>query len=102
MDKVIILINGNRKLSLINKRAEEGDWGEWADKLPSQFLSKQNLSLVKRQLGLASADKQAEFDEIMSLTNPTVKKALLKSFSDDCDSAAVHLHAAALPRQSIK
>jgi DNA-binding CsgD family transcriptional regulator len=94
--------NGNRKLSLINKRAEEGDWGEWADKLPSQFLSKQNLSLVKRQLGLASADKQAEFDEIMSLTNPTVKKALLKSFSDDCDSAAVHLHAAALPRQKYQ
>ena len=94
--------NGNRKLSLINKRAEEGDWGEWADKLPSQFLSKKNLSLVKRQLGLASADKQAEFDEIMSLTNPTVKKALLKSFSDDCDSAAVHLHAAALPRQKYQ
>ena len=94
--------DGNRKLSLINKRAEEGDWGEWADKLPSQFLSKQNLSLVKRQLGLAAADKQAEFDEIMSLTNPTVKKALLKSFSDDCDSAAVHLHAAALPRQKYQ
>ncbi len=34
-----------------------------------------------------------------SLTNPTVKKALLKSFADDCDAAAVHLQAAALPRQ---
>lgn len=94
--------NGNKKLSPINKTREEGDWNEWADKLPSQFLSKQNLSLVKRQLGLASADKQAEFDEIMSLTNPTVKKALLKSFSDDCDSAAVHLYAAALPRQKYQ
>ena len=94
--------DGNKKLSLINKRAEEGDWGEWADKLPSQFLSKQNLKLVKQQLGLASADKQAEFDEIMSLTNPTVKKALLKSFSDDCDSSAVHLQAAALPGQKYQ
>ena len=94
--------DGNKKLSLINKRAEEGDWGEWADKLPSQFLSKQNLSLVKKQLGLAAADKQVEFDEIMSLTNPTVKKALLQSFSDDCDSAAVHLQAAALPRQKYQ
>ena len=94
--------NGKRQLSLINKRAEEGDWGEWADKLPSQFLSKQNLSLVKRQLGLAAADKQAEFDEIMKLTNPTVKKALLQSFSDDCDSAAVHLQAAALPGQKYQ
>lgn len=94
--------DGKRYLSPINKTREEGDWNEWADKLPSQFLSKQNLSLVKRQLGLAAADKQAEFDEIMSLTNPTVKKALLKSFSDDCDSAAVHLHAAALPRQKYQ
>lgn len=94
--------NGERKLSLINKRAEEGDWGDWADKLPAQFLSKQSKQLAQRQLKLAAADKKAEFDEIMSLTNPTVKKALLKSFSDDCDSAAVHLHAAALPRQKYQ
>ncbi len=94
--------NGNRQLSLINKRAEEGDWGEWADKLPSQFLSKQPLHLVRKQLNLASADKMAEFDEICSLTNPTVKKSLLKSFADDCDSAAVHLQAAALPRQKYQ
>lgn len=94
--------NGEKQLSLINKRAEEGDWGEWADKLPSQFLSKQNLSLVKKQLGLAASDKVLEFDEICSLTNPTVKKALLKSFADDCDSAAVHLQAAALPRQKYQ
>ena len=94
--------NGERKLSLINKRAEEGDWGDWADKLPAQFLSKQSKQLAQRQLRLAAADKKAEFDEIMRLTNPTVKKALLKSFSDDCDSAAVHLHAAALPRQKYQ
>ncbi len=94
--------DGKRQLSLINKRAEEGDWGDWADKLPSQFLSKQNLSLVKKQLNLAAADKGEEFDEICSLTNPTVKKALLQSFADDCDSAAVHLKAAALPRQKYQ
>lgn len=91
--------NGKEKLSLINKRAEEGDWGEWAKELPSQFLSKQSMVLIKKQLGLAAADKQAEFDEICALTNPTVKKAMLKSFADDCDAAAVHLKAAALPRQ---
>lgn len=87
---------------MINKRAEEGDWGEWSKTLPSQFLSKQSLTLIKKQLGLAKADKQAEFDEICSLTNPTVKKALLKSFADDCDAAAVHLQAAALPRQKYQ
>lgn len=91
--------DGKEKLSLINKRAEEGDWGEWAKELPSQFLSKQSMGLIKKQLGLSAADKQAEFDEICSLTNPTVKKALLRSFADDCDAAAVHLKAAALPRQ---
>ena len=94
--------NGKKQLSLINKRAEEGDWGEWADKLPSQFLSKQSKTLIKKQLNLAAADKQSEFDEICSLTNPTVKKALLKSFADDCDAAAVHLQAAALPRQKYQ
>lgn len=91
--------NGQKQLSLINKRAEEGDWGEWSKNLPSQFLAKQPQKLIDRQLGLASADKQAEFDEICSLTNPTVKKVLLQSFADDCDSAAEHLKAAALPRQ---
>lgn len=91
-----------QSLSLINKRAEEGDWGEWSKTLPSQFLSKQSLQLIKKQLGLAKADKQAEYDEICSLTNPTVKKALLKSFADDCDAAAVHLQAAALPRQKYQ
>lgn len=94
--------DGKRQLSLINKRAEEGDWGAWSDKLPSQFLSKQSLHLVKKQLGLAASDKLAEFDEICSLTNPTVKKTLLKSFADDCDAAAVHLKAAALPRQKYQ
>lgn len=94
--------SGKKQLSLINKRAEEGDWNEWSKNLPSQFLSKQNISLIKKQLNLASADKQAEFDDIMALNNPTVKKVLLKSFSDDCDSAAIHLQAAALPRQQYR
>jgi hypothetical protein len=91
--------DGKEHLSLINKRAEEGDWDEWSKTLPSQFLSKQSMQLIKKQLSLATADKQSEFDEICSLTNPTVKKVLLKTFAEDCDSAAVHLQAAALPRQ---
>ena len=93
---------GEEKLSLINKRAEEGDWNKWSDTIPSQFLSKQSQTLIKRQLDATAMQKQAEFDEICSLTNPTVKKALLKSFSDDCDAASVHLKAAALPRQKYQ
>lgn len=94
--------NGNEKLSLINKRAEEGDWGSWSDHLSSQFLSKQPIPLIKKQLNMSTADKQAEFDEICALTNPTVKRAMLKSFADDCDAASVHLKAAALPRQKYQ
>ena len=91
--------DGNKKLGLINKRADEGDWDEWADALPSQFLGKQSLTMAKKQLDLAKADKIDEFNDICALTNPTVKKHLLNKFADECDSAAVHLKAAALPGQ---
>lgn len=90
---------GKKKLGLINKRADEGDWTEWADALPSQFLGKQPLALAKKQLDLAKADKRAELEEICSLTNPTVKKYWLQKYADECDSAAVQLKAAALPGQ---
>ena len=43
-----------------------------------------------------------EFNEINSLTNPTVRKELLTKFADSTDSAAVHLKAANLPRQATK
>lgn len=93
-------ITGKKQsLSLINKRADQGDWDDWKDALPSQFLSKQSLSMAKKQLNLAKTDKLDEYDEICSLTNPTVKKHLLGKFADECDSAAVHLQAAALPGQ---
>ena len=94
--------DGKKHLSVINKTREEGDWMEWSDKLPSQFLSKQSMDLITRQLNIAKDDKQAEFDEICNLTNPTVKKMRLKSFADDCDASAVHLKAAALPRQKYQ
>ena len=90
---------GERKLGLINKRADEGDWSDWKDALPSQFLAKQSINMINKQLDLAKTDKLAEYDEICSLTNPTIKKHLLQKFADSCDSAAVHLQAAALPGQ---
>ena len=89
----------NAKLGLINKRADEGDWSDWADTLPSQFLSKQSKQLAKKQLDLAKADKADEFDNIMSLNNPTVKKYYLDKFASSCDAAAADLKAAALPGQ---
>lgn len=90
---------GKKKLGLINKRSDEGDWTEWKDALPSQFLSKQSKAMAEKQLGIAKADKKAEFEEIKALTNPTVKKYYLNKFAQSCDSAAVHMQAAALPGQ---
>lgn len=94
--------NGNKQLSLINKRADESDWGSWSDALPSQFLGKQSHHMIKQQLNMSLEDKRAELNDILSLTNPTVKKELLQSFADDCDAASVHLKAAALPRQKYQ
>ena len=102
-------ISGKRKLSPLNIvgsedpegnkfPGEEGAWGLWSKKLSSQMLSKQNPSLAKEQLGLAYNIKKEEYDEIMSLTNPAVRKKLLDSFADGADSSAVHLKAASLPR----
>lgn len=94
--------DGNEKLSAINKLKEEGDWDKMSKNLSSQFLSKQPIQLIKKQLDLTYADAADEFSEICSLNNPTVKRKLLLDFADECDSAAVHLKAAALPRQSTQ
>lgn len=92
--------NGKKQLSVINKVNEEGDWFEWNKTLASQMLSKQPVALAKKQLALSYDIKKAEFDEINSLTNPTLKKYMMAKFADDCDASAVHLKAAAMPRQA--
>lgn len=91
--------NGKEQLSLINRKSDEGDWGDWSNKIPSQFLGKQRKELVHNQLKLTLDEKRAELEEIEALTNPTVKRKLLLSYADDCDSEAVHLKAMALPGQ---
>lgn len=91
-----------QSLSAINKLKEEGDWDNMSRALSSQFLSKQPMKLINQQLDLTYKDRVAEFDEIMSYNNPTIKKKLLLDFANECDGAAVHLKAAALPRQSTK
>lgn len=92
--------DGKERLSAINKLKEEGDWDSMSRNLSSQFLAKQPMALIKKQLALTYDDAVAEYDEICSLNNPTVKKKMLLDFAEECDSATVHLKAAALPRQS--
>jgi DNA-binding CsgD family transcriptional regulator len=91
---------GKKQLSALNIVNEEGSWGEWSKSISSQVLSKQSPALAKKQLDMARSLKLEEYDEILSLTNPVIKKALLREFADGADAAAVHLKAAALPRQS--
>lgn len=90
---------GKKKQSAINIVNEEGTWNTWSKNLPSQMLSKQDISLAKRQLGIELDKNNRAYDEIMALTNPVVKQKLLNEFSDEVDSAAVHMKAAAMPRQ---
>ena len=92
--------NGKQQQSVLNIVNEEGDWNKWSKNLSSQMLSKQQPEFAKQQLDLAKDIKRSEFNEIMQLTNPVIRERLLKSFSDDCDSSAVHLKAAAMPRQN--
>ena len=85
--------------SVMNVVNEEGDWGGWSKSISAQMLSKQSPALAKAQLDMAYQNKKAEYDEIMGLTNPTVRKKLLEDFASNTDASAVHLKAAALPRQ---
>lgn len=85
--------------SAMNIVYEEGQWDTWSRSLSSQFLSKQSSTLARTQLDMTFERRKNQLDEIMSLTNPAVRRKLLESFADDADSAAVHLKAAALPRQ---
>jgi transposase len=91
--------DGKEHLSSLNIVNEEGNWGVWAKTLSSQFLAKQRPELIRSQLKEAYDIRKDEFDEIGLLTNPAVKQKLYSSFADDCDSAAVHLKGASLPRQ---
>lgn len=94
--------DGNERLGAINLIKKEGDVEDYSKSLAAQFLSKQDIPLIKRQLNLKAAQTEADYEEIMSLDNAAVKKKLLKEFASQCDSDAVELKAAALPRQSSK
>lgn len=91
--------SGKQKLSPMNIVNEEGNWKDWSRTISSQVLSKQSVGLAKRQLDYALQNRAAELDEIRHLNNGVVKRKLLEQFADTADSAAVHLKAAALPRQ---
>lgn len=94
--------DGKDKLSPINKLQDEGDWDNWSRKLSSQFLAKQPEKLINQQIDLTIADKRAELDEILNLTNPVIKKKLLEDFANQCDSNAADLKVKGFKNQSYR
>ncbi len=94
--------DGNEHESAIRIVNEEGKWNDWSKNISAQMLSKQPPALAKRQLDLTYAAKREQLNDILALTNPTVKKKLLADFADGCDSDAVHLKAYGFPGQAGK
>jgi len=83
-------------LNIIN---EEGDWNEWSKNLSTQMLSKQTPSLARQQLAKSYKDREDDYNEILKLTNPAVRKKLLEEFAETTEAASVHMKAASMPRQ---
>ena len=92
--------DGTKHQGLVNIVKDAGAWGNQQRTLASQMLSKQSPELAKRQLGIDFDVRKQQYDDICALTNPAVKKKMLYAFAEECDAAAVHLKAAAMPRQA--
>ena len=92
--------DGTEHQGLVNIVKDAGAWGKQQKTLASQMLSKQSPELAKRQLDIDLDVRKQQYDDICALTNPAVKQKMLQSFADECDAAAVHLRAAAMPRQA--
>lgn len=108
-DDLVLAVNrtwkdadGNEHESAIRIVNEEGNWNDWSRNISAQMLSKQPHALAKRQLDLTYASKREQLDDILALTNPTVKQKMLEDFADGCDSDAVHLKAYGFPGQAGK
>lgn len=86
--------------SAMNIVNEEGQWKKWNRNISAQALSKQSPALAREQLNKTFDARKAEYNEIMSLNNPVVRKKLLQKYAEATDKSAVHLKAAALDRQN--
>lgn len=89
------IIRQKGALNIVN---EEGTWHTWSDKMSSQFLSKQPLSLVKERLGATYDSIQKEYNSINRLTNPVVKKFMMQEFANGLDAKARDLKAKGMAR----
>lgn len=94
--------DGKTKLSPINIVKPEGEWNTYRKDLASQFLSKQDLKLIKDQTKLNLEFKKTSYEDIMNVQNAAVREKLLLDFAEETDKSAYELRGAALPGQSSK
>lgn len=99
--------NGKEQLSALNivgsretDEHKEGEWGTWSKTISAQFVSKQDPKVAKRQLDKMYTSKLDEYNDIMKVTNPVIRKKKLADFAEACDSNAAHLEAAGFSRQA--
>lgn len=95
-------VKGAKPTSVMNIVNDEGNWSTWTRTLSTQMLSKQSPMLAKTQLDMTYERRQTEYENIMKLTNLTVRKKMLMDFAGETDSASVHLKAAAMPGQAVR
>lgn len=72
-----------RQKGVFNIVNQEGDWAEYRTTLASQFLSKQSVSYVKERLADTFKRDKTDYNDIMSVTNPVIKKKLLADLVGD-------------------
>ena len=78
IDRQILDESHTKVTSAMNIVNEEGQWEKWSRSLSSQMLSKQSPALAKTQLDMTYEQRINTHKEIMALTNPTVRKKLLR------------------------
>lgn len=86
-----------RQNGLLNIVNEEGDWNNWKSTLSAQFLSKQDVGLVRERIGVTFKSIVDEYNDIKSITNSVVREHLLATFDDGLSSKARHLKLAGIP-----
>ena len=92
--------DGEKHQSPVEIVNDDESWDKWKSTMAAQVLSKQPVELARKQLQKAYDNREAEYEEIHSIQNPTLKRMLLAEFADSCDSAAYEMKAAPFSRQT--
>ena len=101
--------NGNQIASAINLVGAdmddahvEGRWGRWSKNIPAQAATDFPVAVTRQQLQLQAKIHEEQYQEIMAVNNPSVRRNLLIDFADQMDAAACDLKAAPIGGQKTR